>query len=247
MSRNPNPAQPSRQPVPPRRAPIPVINIPAARAPAAASPAHAASAADIPAGPAPRTYEPAIVARAGTYYRATRYIMVLVLVVCGGLFAYDGWRGWPAEAAKFDQLRHELDELEQLKSKPDKLTEYDQKSVEIRKYKHRSALDIRVQKALGISLPIAAFLLLLWMLRNSRGAYRLNNQTLEVPGHPPVPLEQITKLDETLWDRKGIAFVEYQTPVFRGRMRLDDFIYQRDPTDAIYEKIKQHMAGRQQA
>jgi hypothetical protein len=247
MSRNPNPEPPSRRPVPPRRAPIPIANIPVARAP------DMSSSADQPApvAPSPSSYEPAIVARAGTYYRATRYILVVILIACGGWFCYDGWHGYPAENAKFDEIDHELKQLES--QQPAKPSESDQKrerekflSDEIRKYTHRSDLDIKIQKVLGIALPIGGLLMLLWTLRNSRGVYRFSGQTLEVPGHPPIPLEKIIQLDQTLWERKGIAFVEYQTGGVHGRIRLDDFVYQRDPTDAIFEKIEQYLANREQ-
>ena len=45
-----------------------------------------------------------IVARAGRYYRNTRYIMFALLLGMGGWFLYDGFIGWPNENAKIAQL-----------------------------------------------------------------------------------------------------------------------------------------------
>ena len=99
-------------------------------------------------------------------------------------------------------------------------------------------LALNLQKLLAFSLPVAAVGLLVWMLYNSRGEYRFDGKTLSIPGHPPIDVESISAVDRKLWDRKGIAFIEYAGPDGSvGRARLDDFIYERGPTDAIYKQI----------
>ena len=66
---------------------------------------------------------------------------------------------------------------------------------------------------------------------------------LSVPGHPDVPLEAIRQMDKSRWDRKGIAKVEYElAPGQSNRLTLDDFIYDRPPTDRIVERIEAHLA-----
>ena len=70
--------------------------------------------------------------------------------------------------------------------------------------------------------------------------------TLEVPGHPPVTLENIRKIDKRKWDRKGIAYLHYEigTPPHPGVLKLDDFAYERGPTDDILERVEKGvMAG----
>ena len=82
-------------------------------------------------------------------------------------------------------------------------------------------------------------MILAFALYNSRGQYRLRDEILNVPGHPPVPLDAITSIDKTYWDRKGIVFINYELPNGKaGKVRLDDFIYQRPPTDEIYKRIE---------
>ena len=46
-----------------------------------------------------------------------------------------------------------------------------------------------------------------------------------------------------MWDRKGIAFVGYEGLDGRpGKLKLDDFIYEREPTDAIFKRIEDYVA-----
>lgn len=68
--------------------------------------------------------------------------------------------------------------------------------------------------------------------------YRVSADTLYVPGHPPIAISEITEIDNTLWERKGIAHVKYMTAAGKsGTFKLDDFVYERKPIDAIYDRI----------
>ena len=157
-----------------------------------------------------------IVARAGRYYRNTRYLFVLGMVLMGAYFAYDGWVGYPRERAKHQQ---------------DPKTGVP-----------HTDMDILLQKVLGCTLPPLGLIFLGWTLHNSRGAYRLGGDVLSVPGHPDVPMDAVRALDKSLWDRKGIAFVDYEVAGRQGTLKLDDFVYDRPPTDQIVERIESHLA-----
>jgi hypothetical protein len=156
----------------------------------------------------------AIVARAGTYYRVTRYIMTVVLILYGAWSIYDGFYNWQPQRWAITHPR------------------------EVQK----THADIFLNEALGIVLPICGLLVLIYTLRKSRGEYRLENAVLSVPGHPPVPLDQIQSVDKQLWDRKGIAVIHYEvTGSPPATLKLDDFVYQRDPTDKIFDEIQAAM------
>jgi len=157
-----------------------------------------------------------VVARAGRYFRNTRYLISVGLIAMGLWFAYDGWVTYPRENQKA------RDEGKDIMPHPGK--------------------DIPLQRALGFALPPLGALLLLRWLYISRGEYRLAGHTLTVPGHPPVPFEMITTIDKRQWDRKGIAYVEYEVNGAHGRLKLDDFIYERVPTDQIYDEIVKFVA-----
>jgi hypothetical protein len=178
-----------------------------------------------------------IVARGGSYYRNTRYIMAALTVVMGFWFGYDGFVRWPAENKKIAELQAELPNLDA--TNPAQAAEV---RTALKDHSPHSDTDVLLQRVLAFSLPPLGILLLIWALYNSRGEYRLADDTLHIPGHPPVPLTSVRELDESVWDRKGIARVSYTLADARaGTAKLDDFVYDRTPTDQIFDQIKSHL------
>ncbi len=242
MSRNPIPprvppkgAIPAKPPAP-RAVPLPrPIAAPALPVVADPSPTETSSVPPQPIGA-----KSEVVARAASYYRTTRYIMALLLLGMGGWFGYDGFKGWPAENVTIVDLNRQLDAAKLIHDSEtaDKIN--------LNPVTHKalhSDTDLLIQKALAFALPLGSLLMLCWALYNSRGEYRLTGTTLSVPGHRAVQFADIAALDKQLWDRKGIAYVTYKGTSGSGRVRLDDFIYEREPTDEIYERIAAYLAG----
>lgn len=159
-----------------------------------------------------------LVAHRGAYYRNTRILVTSMILAMGCWFLYDGLVGYPTYNAKFDR------------STPTEQHEMTQK---------HSDTDIQIQQGLGFGLLPLGIILGTWFFYSSRGAYRLSGNTLSIPGHPPVPLEAVRDIDKSKWDRKGIAYVDYELPDGTlGSFRLDDFVYDRKPTDAILARIE---------
>src|SRR5688572_2258192 len=102
-----------------------------------------------------------IVAKAGKYYRNTRYLMAIMFIGMGFWFAYDGFIHWPRLKAEAEAKLARGEKTE----------------------KPKTNMDILIQRMLGVSLPPLGVALLAWTLYNSRGAYRLSGSTLHVPGH----------------------------------------------------------------
>jgi hypothetical protein len=181
-----------------------------------------------------------IVARAGQYYRNTRYIMCALLVGAGLWFGYDGFVGWPEHNRKLAEVKRQVEQAERAGDEQAAAAARTQLG---KMSKEHSSDDIRLQKILAFALPPVGIALLAWALYNSRGAYRLSGNVLHVPGHPPVALDQITRIDKRLWDRKGIAYLDYEVQGHpAGRIKLDDFVYERKPTDDIYERVERAVA-----
>jgi hypothetical protein len=179
-----------------------------------------------------------IVARAGRYYRNTRYLMCALLIGMGAWFAYDGWIAWPEENRKVAQLKEQQADA---RRRGDGVEE-GRINAELKDHKEHSQLDLNIQKLLAALLPPLGIALLFWTLRNSRGEIRLAGRELSAPGHPTIDLNDIKKVNNDLWDRKGIAWIKYETAQGQsGEIRLDDFVYDRPPTDAIYDRVAQHM------
>lgn len=174
-----------------------------------------------------------IVARAGKYYRVTRYIMAAFIFGYGLYSIYDGFINYPRQNREY--LEKERAAAVSRGLDPDK-------SVDPTKVPH-PGLDVPFNQFFGVLLPPLAVALLIRWLYISRGEYRLEGRTLHIPGHPPIPLESITEVDKRLWDRKGIAFVGYELAGgTKGRVKLDDFVYERKPTDEIYDRIVAEVA-----
>lgn len=170
-------------------------------------------------------------------YRAKRVLMTIMLVAGGLWFAYDGYIGWPRENARIEQLKKDV-EVARRANDEAKVRQLD---VQLGKLEYRNDTSINTQKYLAIGLPLLGIAIFAWSFYQSRGTYRLADNVLTVPGHPPVPLDAITSIDKTDWDRKGIAYLHYElpgpTPV-KGRLCLDDFVYQREPVAAIFKHIQ---------
>jgi hypothetical protein len=179
-----------------------------------------------------------IVARAGRYYRNTRYLMFIMLVGMGGWFLYDGFVKYPRENELVKELQRRQLEAERVN---DQAT-LDEVRPKLKEHTFHTDTSLLTQRLLGFALPPLGVALLIWALYNSRGEYRMSGTKLSVPGHPTIDLAEIKTVNNSLWDRKGIAYVAYETAQGQsGEIRLDDFIYDRPPTDRIYERIADHM------
>ena len=157
-----------------------------------------------------------IVAPAGRYFRNTRYIIAAGVFLMGLWFIRDGYYKWPRENAEARAAGKDV--------------------------LPHPGYDVPSNRFLGVVLPPLAVILLARWLYMSRGEYRLSGQTLHVPGHPPVPFEMISAIDKRQWDRKGIAYIDYEVNRAHGRLKLDDFVYERQPTDRIYDEIVKFVA-----
>jgi hypothetical protein len=164
-----------------------------------------------------------IVAYAGRWYRNARYIMAIICFALAAWFAYDGFVNWPAQNQRFDEMMARQE-------KPD--------------FARHTDTDLAVQKTLAVTLPFLGIGIIGWLLFNSRGCYRLKDDVLYVPGHPPVPLDAIREIDKKKWEKKGIVYLDYE---LEGSDKsrtivLDDFVYDQVPTDKILETIEKSIA-----
>jgi hypothetical protein len=169
-----------------------------------------------------------VVAKPDRSFRMKRYVIVLMLVGMGLWFCYDGFYNWPNEKREAEAL---------------------EKSQLIPSHKPHSDNDIFANQLLGVALPPLGLLALAWFLYGSRGEYRLSGQTLHVPGHPPIAVDAITQIDKSKWERKGVATLRYQ-PAGGGsserQFRLDDYVYERDPTDLILKRLEAGLFSEEQ-
>jgi hypothetical protein len=157
-----------------------------------------------------------IVARPSFEYRLRRLVVALILLATGLWCIWDGFVVWPAENAKAQREGQMLP---------------------------HGGWSVPLNQGLAVIFPPFGLAVALWTYRTSRGRYRLAGTTLSIPGHPPISLDCIRKIDKRLWDRKGLAYLDYEIPgsTRTARFRLDDFAYQRQPTDQILDRIEEHV------
>ena len=168
------------------------------------------------------TAHPDIIARGGGEYRLKRGMFALLLIIMGLWFALDGFIRWPAEQRRFAEM---TPEKQALMTKP-----------------HNDA-SILFQRVLALTLTPLGLYLLPYFLYMSRGQCRLSGETLYLPGHPPIPLQNISELDKSKWDRKGIAYISYTAgdSAESRSAKLDDFAYDQQPIQEIVSRIESHL------
>jgi hypothetical protein len=178
-----------------------------------------------------------IVAKSANYFRNARFIVVLMMLGFGGYCLYDGFAKYPQQNEKQKE-----NALAKARSSLDRtLTESEEREIikDCEKNPKNSTMSISLNRAMGFLLPPGGFALLAWTLYRSRGVIRLKGETLEVPGHPAIGLDAIRRIDQTLWDRKGIAYIEYElADGNKGRACLDDFIHNDLAVKEIMTRIE---------
>jgi hypothetical protein len=182
-----------------------------------------------------------IIARPDARYRLKHMVFAIVIFGVGFWFGYDGWIGWPRHNREVAALQHDIDnaakrgdqrQLEELKTKLAGM------------HKPYNEADLLIQKLLACGLPVIGLGYGLWTLLVTRGQIRVEGHTLHVPGAEPIEFVDIRHIDKARWDRKGIAVIHYQAhhPQRETSYKLDDFAYQRKPTDEILERIENFLA-----
>lgn len=156
-------------------------------------------------------------------------------------FAYDGWVGWPGHNKKLNDLEAARDKAQE---SGDTKTYEDLKVRIGQMHKQYTEADMLIQKVLATGLPLLGIAWGVWTWHATRGRYRLTRSTLEIPGQTTIELSDIREIDKTRWERKGIAVVHYQAhqPQRMRSFHLDDFAYQRSPTDDILERLEAYLA-----
>lgn len=105
--------------------------------------------------------------------------------------------------------------------------------------KERTEGDITTQWwQFAIVFPIGTFCLvtvLIW----SRRSIGIDDSTFYGYGGVEIPFDQITRIDASRWDRKGIARVYYNVDDAEKSILIDDFKFERQPTNEIFSRLKE--------
>lgn len=165
--------------------------------------------------------------------------LVMGLVVfgfAGCAFLFDGFYRYPKKNREIDQLDAEIVQKEKAGVSADELAPL--------RAQRKKLGDKSTPTSINTQIAIGTFFtpLGLWMLyrhfRATRGEYRLENDIVTVPGHPPIPVDSITAIRNAKWMTKGLASFDYKTPDGKaGTMTLDALAYESKPADAIHDTL----------
>lgn len=104
--------------------------------------------------------------------------------------------------------------------------------------KEKSKGDITTQwLQFAIVFPIGTYCLFS-IFRWSRRYIGADDTTLYANGGIEVPFEKITRIDANRWERKGIAHVYYDLGQGETNLLIDDYKFDRQPANALFNRIK---------
>jgi len=93
----------------------------------------------------------------------------------------------------------------------------------------------------GITLPIGLLFAVSFIRYRGRWI-EADEQGLSSSWTGPIPWEDVVDLDVSRWRTKGIAVVSYkQSGNQQGRLILDDWKYEREPTDQIFRMVEEKL------
>jgi hypothetical protein len=105
----------------------------------------------------------------------------------------------------------------------------------------RTRGDIGTQWILfGITFPIGA-LCLFTLIKWSRKYVGADQTKLYASGGAEVPFDKITTIDASRWEAKGIARVRYDAGAGEQEIVIDDWKYEREPSDQIFARLREHI------
>ena len=169
-------------------------------------------------------------------YRVRLGVIGLALVGWGCWSLYDGIVVYP-EKQKMYQTYMQIQEQHK--------DNWDEKWQQVTAENHwdpgqpsaKSDLDILMQYVMaGLTLPFGLYFSGLFMLAGRRFVLA-DDAGLHTNYVAEVPWDQIKSVDTTRWRSKGIALVQYEGPQGSGAVLLDDWKFEQQTTQNIFEMV----------
>lgn len=194
-------------------------------------------------------FQQPIVARAlrNTFHFWKFFLMGLLVFGFGGLaFLFDGFYRYPKYNRQIDELEAEIAKKEAVPTK-DRDANFDldlaKAKTQLKDLGHKSTdTSLWAQIAIGsVCTPLGLWML--WRhLRATSGRYLLENNTLSLPHHPPIPIESVSAIRNAKWMTKGLANFDYQMSDGKvGTFTLDALAFESKPADAIHDEIVRNL------
>jgi hypothetical protein len=166
------------------------------------------------------------------------------LVFCG-LFLYDGFIKYPHQEVMwgvYNQIRVKYEKDPNEAQRIWEQTARD-KGWPITKPIERAKKNILTQKIMAAaSAPFGLYFAFAFLSCLGRWV-EADEEGLRTRSGQRVPYGAIKSIDKSRWERKGIAVVHYEADGRAGRITLDDWKYDREPTKRILQAIEDRMPG----
>lgn len=189
----------------------------------------------------------ATTAQCSTGWRVRLGIIAVMSVFMTAFFLYDGFIGYPDSQKLYEKFKafqesHEdLGEAELLKQWNAHAAQ-NQLPVENKVKKlldlEKTDSDIRTQRILGFILVPLSFMVCLSFMRWLKQTVTCDDSGVSNSKGQTASWESMVKLDKTRWPKKGIAYLHFKEGDVEQRMLIDDFKYERDPTEQIVRAIE---------
>ena len=165
-------------------------------------------------------------------------IIGIVGVGYAGWAVYDATINYPAKQELRETYEFEVSKVAP-DEKPARWAEYARANGhEIVEPKSISEKDILTQWILfAIAFPVGAYHLVQWT--RWRGRFiEGDDDGVRAHGGRAFTWDQVTAVDAAKWARKGIAYIDYDADGSKGLLVIDDWKYDREPADAIFDLLK---------
>lgn len=175
-------------------------------------------------------------------YRWRLGLIGLVCLVVGMWFCYDGSVAYPRQqkiGREFQQFKDE-GKLEQW---PDHARQQGWSIEDPGPPKKDS--EIYLQLGLAAAIGPFGLLYMWWYVRSFWMWIEGDDEGLTTHTGQRARFDQIESLDKRRWKTKGIAVVRYKGDGGAGRLKLDDWIYNRQPTELLLRAVESHLEPEQ--
>jgi len=168
----------------------------------------------------------------------------LAALAAGGWFLYDGAVKYPRQQQMWqahNQItrEHVDDPIEAAKAWEDLAAANGWSS---KKPVEKTDTDIMTQKIIaGITVPVGLYFCVVFLTSRSKWV-EADEQGLATSSGQRSAYESIISVDKSRWQSKGIAVVHTKDNGQAGRIVLDDWKYEREPTKRILEAVEERTA-----
>jgi hypothetical protein len=180
-------------------------------------------------------------ARVTKIWKQQKLFISLFLIAFGLWFFIDGKWVWPRSNERWELHAH-MEKEGRLSQWPAEAKKRGWKPEPPKKYHDKD--DILVQFIFASLCGLGGAVALFYWISQKGRVVRTDAEAVYSPAGTRVPFEAITGLGLKKWDSKGLATVRYEIAGRKGQFVLDDYKFDRDPTHAIFNEIKERIDTR---